>query len=172
MPYTIIETCTGCTACERRCPTAAIHGVKKEKFYIDHDLCIDCGACGVVCPDDAILDTFGQLCQQLKPAERPKAFVELEKCTGCVYCVHSCPFDCITMENAPPSLNGRFGRQIGGIGATVAVVELRKCTGCTVCEIDCPYDAIHIWKQTDLRAKTCETKNKKFWDELKQVQAA
>lgn len=167
MPYKIIDTCTGCTACERRCPTAAIHGVKKEKFYIDADLCIDCGACGVVCPDDAILDTFGQLCVQLKAQDRPKAFVELEKCTGCVYCVNSCPFDCITMENAPPSLNGLLGRDNGGIGSTVAVVEMRKCTGCTLCEIDCPYDAIHVWQQGDPRAKAVGEKSKKAWAELK-----
>src|SRR5262249_19528428 len=96
MPYTIIDSCTGCSACESRCPTAAIHGVKKELYYIDPALCIDCGACGAVCPDDAILDTYGRLCEQLKAQQRPKAFVELEKCTGCVYCVNACPFDCIT----------------------------------------------------------------------------
>ena len=167
MPYAIIDTCTGCTACERRCPTAAIHGVKKEKFYIDPALCIDCGACGVVCPDDAILDTLGQLCQQLKAQQRPKAYVELEKCTGCVYCVNSCPFDCITMENAPSSLNGLWGRDGQGIGATVAVVEMRKCTGCTLCEIDCPYDAIHVWQQDDPRAVACDKKTKKFWEAAK-----
>ena len=89
MAFTIIESCTGCTACEKRCPTSAIHGIKKEMYYIDPELCIDCGACGVVCPDEAILDTYGRLCEQLKAQQRPKAFVELEKCTGCVYCANS-----------------------------------------------------------------------------------
>src|SRR5258706_4219893 len=143
MAFTIIDSCTGCTACEKRCPTAAIHGVKKEMFYIDPELCIDCGACGVVCPDDAILDKYGVMCEQIKGQDRPKAFVELEKCTGCVYCVNSCPFDVITMEVAPASLVG-----LGGIAERIAVVEMKRCTGCTVCELDCPYDAIHIWKQS------------------------
>lgn len=157
MPFTIIESCTGCSACEKRCPTSAIHGVKKEMYYIDPELCIDCGACGVVCPDEAILDTYGRLCEQLKAQQRPKAFVELEKCTGCVYCANSCPFICITMEPAPEKIRGT------GIASTVAVIDLKKCTGCTVCEIDCPYDAIHIWRQDDPRAKATDAHNKVLW---------
>jgi Na+-translocating ferredoxin:NAD+ oxidoreductase subunit B len=157
MAYTIIDSCTGCSACESRCPTAAIHGIKKELYYIDPALCIDCGACGVVCPDDAILDTFGRLTQQIKAQQRPKAFVELEKCTGCVYCVNACPFDCITMEPSPPALQGI------GIAAKVAVVEMRKCTGCTVCELDCPYDAIHIFRQDDPRAREIASRAEELW---------
>ena len=157
MPYTIIDSCTGCSACERRCPTRAIHGIKKDVYYIDPGLCIDCGACGVVCPDESILDHYGRLCVPLKAKQRPKAFVELEHCTGCTYCVHSCPFDCITMEPAPLVMRG------GGIASTVAVVELRKCTGCTVCELDCPYDAIHIWRADDPRAAANTAHNKALW---------
>jgi ferredoxin len=158
MAFQIIDSCTGCSACEGRCPTAAIHGVKKEMYYIDHNLCIDCGACGAVCPDEAILDSYGQICDQLKAQERPKAFVQLEKCTGCVYCVNACPFDCITMERAPSLLKGA-----GGIAETVAVVEMRKCVGCTLCELDCPYDAIHVWRQDDERAKVLVDHNKTLW---------
>jgi formate hydrogenlyase subunit 6/NADH:ubiquinone oxidoreductase subunit I len=166
MAFQIIDSCTGCSACEGRCPTAAIHGVKKEMYYIDHNLCIDCGACGAVCPDEAILDSYGQICDQLKAQERPKAFVQLEKCTGCVYCVNACPFDCITMERAPSLLKGA-----GGIAETVAVVEMRKCVGCTLCELDCPYDAIHVWRQDDDRAKVLVDHNKTLWTPLKKEAA-
>ena len=158
MAFKIIDSCTGCSACERRCPTAAIHGIKKEMYYIDAQLCIDCGACGVVCPDDAILDTYNVLCEQVKAQQRPKAFVQLEKCTGCVYCVNSCPFDCISMEPAPAVVQGN-----AGIAATIAVVEHKKCVGCTVCELDCPYDAIHIWRQDDERAKLLVAHDKDLW---------
>jgi NAD-dependent dihydropyrimidine dehydrogenase PreA subunit len=166
MPYTIIDACTGCSACESRCPTRAIHGVKKELYYIDPELCIDCGACGVVCPDESILDTFGRLCENLKSKQRPKAYVELEKCTGCVYCANTCPFNCITMEDAPPTIRGQ------GIASTVAVIQMRKCTGCTVCELDCPYDAIHIWRQDDPRALENEAHNKELWAMVKAAEAA
>ena len=52
--YKIIETCIGCTACTKRCPTEAITGTRNEIHQIDPDLCIDCGACVPVCPVSAI----------------------------------------------------------------------------------------------------------------------
>ncbi|MDW8047511.1 MAG: 4Fe-4S binding protein, partial [Chloroflexota bacterium] len=47
MAYSIIETCIGCTACTKRCPTNAISGERNQLHVIDPTLCIDCGACGV-----------------------------------------------------------------------------------------------------------------------------
>ena len=108
--------------------------------------------------DKGFARSYGQITQQLKAQERPKAFVQLEKCTGCIYCVNACPFDCITMERAPSSITGA-----GGIASTVAVVDQKKCTGCTLCELDCPYDAIHIWRQDDERAKVLTEHNKQLW---------
>src|SRR5216117_1722746 len=68
MPFTIVaENCTGCTACEKRCPTRAISGELKKAFLIEPGLCIDCGACGVICPDEAILDTYGNVTKVLAP---------------------------------------------------------------------------------------------------------
>ena len=70
MPFTIVaENCTGCTACEKRCPTHAITGDPKKAFFIEPGLCIDCGACGVICPDEAILDTYGNVTKVLKRQE-------------------------------------------------------------------------------------------------------
>src|SRR5579884_3826121 len=41
MPFTIVaENCTGCTACEKRCPTRAISGEPKKAFYIEPSVCI------------------------------------------------------------------------------------------------------------------------------------
>jgi MinD superfamily P-loop ATPase len=72
MPFLIVaENCTGCTACEKRCPTRAISGEPKKAFFIEPALCIDCGACGVICPDEAILDTWGNITKVLKRDERP-----------------------------------------------------------------------------------------------------
>ena len=96
MPFTIVaENCTGCTACEKRCPTKAISGDPKKAYYIEATLCIDCGACGVICPDEAILDTCGNVTKVLKRQERPIAIVHPDNCNGCGVCVDVCPFDCI-----------------------------------------------------------------------------
>lgn len=39
--------------CVETCPVDAIHE-GEDQFYIDPDLCIDCGACEAVCPVSAI----------------------------------------------------------------------------------------------------------------------
>jgi NADH-quinone oxidoreductase subunit F len=48
------ETCTGCRACVRVCPTGAITGERKEAHSIDKELCIKCGACFEKCRFDAV----------------------------------------------------------------------------------------------------------------------
>ena len=135
MAFIITENCTGCTACIRRCPTNAITGERKMLHVIDPELCIDCGACGVVCPDEAIYDQHGMLCEQLKPAQRPLAYVDLQSCVGCEWCVWACPFDALQMVEL--TADSHF---------EIAEVITKKCVGCTLCELDCPYDAIHIFR--------------------------
>ena len=48
------ETCTGCRACARACPTGAITGERKEVHVIDPSLCIKCGACYEKCRFNAV----------------------------------------------------------------------------------------------------------------------
>ncbi|HUW63280.1 MAG TPA: NADH-quinone oxidoreductase subunit NuoF [Spirochaetia bacterium] len=53
--YTINqETCTGCGACARACPAAAITGEKKAPHVIDPALCIKCGSCLQKCKFGAV----------------------------------------------------------------------------------------------------------------------
>jgi NADH-quinone oxidoreductase subunit F len=46
--------CTGCMACVKSCPPAAISGEKKKPHVIDKGKCTACGACRVVCKYDAV----------------------------------------------------------------------------------------------------------------------
>jgi NADH-quinone oxidoreductase subunit F len=48
------DTCTGCTACARVCPTKAATGEKKKVHTINQQTCIKCGACYDACKFDAI----------------------------------------------------------------------------------------------------------------------
>jgi NADH-quinone oxidoreductase subunit F len=48
------EKCTGCAACAKICPVAAISGERKQPHLIDQDKCISCGSCRERCAFDAI----------------------------------------------------------------------------------------------------------------------
>ncbi len=48
------KTCTGCGACLKACPAAAVSGTKKEPHKINKRKCIKCGACSEICPVGAV----------------------------------------------------------------------------------------------------------------------
>ena len=49
------EKCTGCGACLKPCPVAAISGEKKKTHVIDREKCIKCGICRDRCKFDAVV---------------------------------------------------------------------------------------------------------------------
>lgn len=55
MAFVITSPCIGekSADCKEVCPVDCIEE-GEDMYYIDPDLCIDCGACGSVCPVDAI----------------------------------------------------------------------------------------------------------------------
>jgi Na+-translocating ferredoxin:NAD+ oxidoreductase subunit B len=152
MAFRIIETCIGCTACVKRCPTDAITGERKMLHVIDPDLCIDCGACGVVCPAEAILDGEGVVQPMLKKNERPVAFVDEVACTGCNKCEERCPFDCLYLVPTVNQSSTYF---------EVMEVDQETCVGCKECEKACPYDAIFIYRKDSVPAWLLESKVEK-----------
>ncbi|MDM7913843.1 MAG: NADH-ubiquinone oxidoreductase-F iron-sulfur binding region domain-containing protein, partial [Candidatus Eisenbacteria bacterium] len=48
------EKCTGCGACRRKCPSAAILGAPKSPHYVLEDKCIACGTCVEACKFAAV----------------------------------------------------------------------------------------------------------------------
>jgi ferredoxin len=56
----------------------------KPKAKVDHNICLACGGCISVCPQDAILMIRG------------KALVTPEKCISCGICIKTCPVGAIT----------------------------------------------------------------------------
>ncbi|MCD6130538.1 MAG: 4Fe-4S binding protein [Candidatus Hydrothermae bacterium] len=48
------EKCTGCTICERVCPTLSIKVGEDRKAHVDIETCVGCGACVDRCPFEAV----------------------------------------------------------------------------------------------------------------------
>ena len=137
MAHTIIDTCIGCTACTKRCPTGAISGVRDAIHVIDSELCIDCGACGVVCPPEAVLDEDSDVCRSFPRKEWPRAIVIEENCIGrgCEQCVNICPFNALYLDLGDHRPGDFFG---------IAKVIEKRCVGCRLCEQSCGWRAIHV----------------------------
>jgi len=57
-----ISKCTGCTMCLIVCPHAVFAMVEKKAKIIDRDACMECGACALNCPDNAITVQSGVGC--------------------------------------------------------------------------------------------------------------
>jgi NADH:ubiquinone oxidoreductase subunit F (NADH-binding)/Pyruvate/2-oxoacid:ferredoxin oxidoreductase delta subunit/(2Fe-2S) ferredoxin len=51
----LVDKCTGCTVCAKKCPTQAIIGSKKTPHFIVEDKCIGCGSCQEVCKFEAVV---------------------------------------------------------------------------------------------------------------------
>lgn len=59
MAFVILDPCRQeqSAECLTVCPVDCIEK-GPEQYYIDPDVCIDCGACTSVCPVDAIVEEF------------------------------------------------------------------------------------------------------------------
>ena len=133
MAFTITQSCTGCTACARRCPVGAISGERKRLHVIDPTMCIECGACGRICPDQAVLDGRGRTCSFLKIPSWPKPRVDAALCMSCKVCVDGCPTSCLGMFKPQDSREPR----------EYATLERpRDCIACVFCSLECPVGAI------------------------------
>ena len=135
MAYEIIDTCIGCTACEKACPVTAISGVRGEMHVIHPDICVDCGLCGYVCPPEAILDFHGDVATRFKRRQDKErlAIVISDRCTACDFCFDVCPYDAISYVKVD---EGFFN---------VANVDPDACKGCDMlCTTVCIKEAIQL----------------------------
>jgi ferredoxin len=138
MTHRILPSCTGCLACVRSCPTGAIQGDRAEPAVIDPARCIDCGACGLVCMDEAVTDPSGCLCVAGRAPEQPRAWVDLGKCVGCGGCASACLFDALVPTVVPLPAGPR----------RVPVVA-RGCVACGLCELACSLAAVKVLRPGD-----------------------
>jgi Ni,Fe-hydrogenase III small subunit/Pyruvate/2-oxoacid:ferredoxin oxidoreductase delta subunit len=89
-------------------PSAILYGLKKTlekcpldlapapqktraKLVRDKKICINCGACTLVCPSKA--------CYFVQDKEKRRVDFNLAYCTFCAQCVEVCPVECLKMVN-------------------------------------------------------------------------
>ncbi|WP_077622984.1 indolepyruvate ferredoxin oxidoreductase subunit alpha [Sediminibacillus massiliensis] len=61
--------------CVTVCPVDCIEK-GPDQFYINPDICIDCGACAAVCPVDAIVEEYDLTVEQEAYLEKAERFFE------------------------------------------------------------------------------------------------
>ncbi|MDR2624516.1 MAG: 4Fe-4S binding protein [Methanobrevibacter sp.] len=94
-----------------------------EKYtYINQDLCVGCGSCSNLCPQNAIT-----LKRYLGPIiQTKKLLINQDICVQCYLCEESCPVDAIKLENGK------------------VVLDDDQCIKCDVCHGECPVVALTL----------------------------
>jgi NAD-dependent dihydropyrimidine dehydrogenase PreA subunit len=75
LAYVILEACSNEKAaeCVSICPVDCIEE-GPEQYFIDPNLCIDCGACVATCPVSAIVDEHDLTAEQEEQLELAESF--------------------------------------------------------------------------------------------------
>ena len=78
MAFVITQPCIGEKSgdCVDVCPVDCIEE-GDDQFYIDPEICIDCGACIVVCPVDAIVEEHDMTPEDETYLEKAKKFYDI-----------------------------------------------------------------------------------------------
>lgn len=72
---------------------------------LDHDKCIHCGSCDLVCPDLCLV--WGDGPEDSRFARQLRG-IDYRYCKGCLRCVESCPSGALTREAETPGLADRL----------------------------------------------------------------
>jgi NAD-dependent dihydropyrimidine dehydrogenase PreA subunit len=75
--------CNGCRMCVEVCPHAVLEMVEKRATIRDRDACMECGACALNCPEEALTVDSGVGCASAVIAGAIKGTEPTCDCTCC-----------------------------------------------------------------------------------------
>jgi formate hydrogenlyase subunit 6/NADH:ubiquinone oxidoreductase subunit I len=133
MAYNVGDACTGCGAGAKLCPVFAITGEKNSRHTINEKRCVECGVCGRICVKNAISDSTGKVCVQVKRSQWSKPVIKTANCSACSICVNDC---------TPGALAISMPQFRGDINVFAQLALPQKCIGCAICESHCPLGVI------------------------------
>ncbi len=132
--------------CLKVCPVAAIAGKPSKRHRIVAAACIDCGACGRICPHSAVLDAAGRECERIRRRasnwERP--LFDYARCVDCRICIDACPAACLAIAFTQDAAERR---------SRPVLVMASDCIGCRFCESECPAEAITMKPLSQMTAQ-------------------
>jgi ferredoxin len=102
---------------------------------IEAERCIECGACGRVCPYNAVEEPDGSLAQRVKRAEWEKPVIDPRGCVSCGLCVTTCPVGCLELD---------FSQVRNSLEGIPYLQAPKDCLGCGFCAAICPVGAIRM----------------------------
>ena len=76
-PEVNVKKCTGCKSCVKACPVFVLELKDKKAFVAHGDFCIECGHCGAVCPEGAVVQKKTVVAQGLKAGKKPAVSPEV-----------------------------------------------------------------------------------------------
>ena len=120
-------------------PGGSHHRGAKDLHVIEPAICIDCGACGRICPADAVVDNHHKSVTMLKRSLWLKPLVIEKKCISCGICLEVCPTSVLDFAELKPDQ----------VRAVAYLKDAKNCIGCSFCEVACPVDAIEMKTPTE-----------------------
>lgn len=135
MAYKITDICNGCTLCKRMCPVDAIEGEMKSLHMINEARCVECGVCGWICNQGAVIDRDGIVIEKVPRKQWPKPVIQDELCTACAICVDICGKNALTIT---------YPASKGDLNVYACLSNEKACVGCGLCSVHCPMDAIQM----------------------------
>jgi formate hydrogenlyase subunit 6/NADH:ubiquinone oxidoreductase subunit I len=129
--------------CRKICPVACIAGKPRKLHEVDRVRCIDCGACGRICPHDAVLDDLGRPCERVRRRNLywEKPLFDYDLCMSCAVCIDACPAACLSVTYSEDGEDRK---------AYPWLADRSACIACRFCDLECPVDAVRMKAVADM----------------------